>query len=78
MSPLPSLSGRDVLRVLERGGFRLTHVKGSHHYLRKEGQSALVVVPVHGNQTLPEGTFRSILRQAGLTADGFEKLLRGS
>ena len=78
MSPLPKLSGRDVLRVLQRSGYDLTHVRGSHHYLRKTGLAGLVVVPVHGNRTLPDGTFRSILRQAGLTQDEFETLLRDS
>jgi predicted RNA binding protein YcfA (HicA-like mRNA interferase family) len=30
---------------------------------------ASVPVPVHGTRDLPAGTLRSILRQAGLTAD---------
>lgn len=30
--------------------------------------AGLVVVPVHGNRTLPAGTIASVLRQAGLTA----------
>lgn len=69
MIRLPRASGRAVVRALQRGGFRLSHVRGSHHYLTKPGIAALVVVPVHGNQTLPAGTIRSVLRQAGLTAE---------
>ena len=76
MSPLPKLGGRDVLRVLQRSGYELTHIRGSHHYLRKPGMVGLVVVPVHGNRSLPDGTFRSILRQAGLSTDEFEALWR--
>jgi predicted RNA binding protein YcfA (HicA-like mRNA interferase family) len=36
--------------------------------------SALVVVPVHGNRTLPIGTLRSIIRQSGLTEEEFAAL----
>ena len=63
------------MRALQCGGFELTHVRGSHHYLRKPGAAALVVVPVHGNRDLPAGTLRSILRQAGLTAEELCALL---
>ena len=77
MTQLPRLSGRAVLRALQHGGYNLTHVRGSHSYLRKPGQAGLVVVPVHGNRTLPMGTFRAILRQARLSAEEFERLLRG-
>ena len=31
---LPACTGLDVLRALERGGFYVNHVKGSHHSLR--------------------------------------------
>jgi len=74
---LPRATGKDVLQALQRGGYRLSHSRGSHHYLRKPGTAALVVVPVHGNQDLPAGTLASILRQAGLTAEVLSELLRG-
>jgi len=35
-----------------------------------------VTVPVHGNRDLPPGTFRSILRQAELSVEEFNRLLR--
>jgi len=52
----------------------VVHVRGSHHYLRKEGTSKLVVVPVHGSSTVPAGTLKSILRQAELTASEFQNI----
>ena len=33
---LPACTGHDVLRALERGGFYVHHVKGSHHSLRHQ------------------------------------------
>jgi len=74
-SRLPRVRGREVVQALVRGGFYLSHVRGSHHYLRKAGATALVVVPVHGSQVIPLGTLRSILSQAGLSPAEFQELL---
>jgi predicted RNA binding protein YcfA (HicA-like mRNA interferase family) len=75
VTPLPHVSGRAIVRALERGGFVVTHVRGSHHYLRLPGASGLVVVPVHGNRDLPTGTLRAILRQSNLSVDELVRLL---
>ena len=74
MPGLPRVSGRRVLRALLRAGFHESHVRGSHHYLRRPG-SGLVTIPVHGNRDLPLGTLQSILRQAALSEDEFLVLL---
>lgn len=73
---LPRATGREIVAALQRGGFRLSHVRGSHHYLRREGAPGLVVVPVHGARDLPLGVLRSILRQAEMNADELRALLR--
>ncbi len=75
MSRLPRVSGRRVLEALRRAGFEVSHVRGSHHYLRKPGASGLVVVPVHGSRVVPTGTLHSILKQAGLSREDFRELL---
>jgi predicted RNA binding protein YcfA (HicA-like mRNA interferase family) len=31
---LPALAADDVVRALERAGFRVHRIKGSHHHLR--------------------------------------------
>ena len=76
MTRLPRVSGRAVVSALRRGGYAISHVRGSHQYLRKSGADSLVVVPVHGNRTLPLGTLRSVLRQAQLTSAELDQLLR--
>jgi predicted RNA binding protein YcfA (HicA-like mRNA interferase family) len=75
MPRLPRASGKEVLKALQREGFQLSHIQGSHHYLRRPEIAALVVVPVHGNQPLPTGTLRSILKQAFLTTEDPIRLL---
>jgi predicted RNA binding protein YcfA (HicA-like mRNA interferase family) len=68
---LPACTGLDVLCALERGGFYVHHVKGSHHSLRHPQKPELrVVVPVH-HKDLPPGTIRSIIKQCQLTEEEF-------
>ena len=75
MTRLPRVSGKVVLSTLTRAGFKVVHVRGSHHYLRKEGTSKLVVVPVHGGSVIPPGTLKGILKQAELSVREFTDLL---
>lgn len=75
MNRWPRVSGNAVVSALQRGGFELLRIRGSHHYLREPGVSGLVVVPVHGSRVIPLGTLRSIVRQSGLTEDEFLALL---
>lgn len=64
---------RIVLKVLLNKGFFFVSQNGSHAKYRKPGDPVLtVIVPIHGNE-IPHGTFRSILRQAKLQQEDFEK-----
>ena len=68
MTPLPSVSGVRVVRALERLGFRVARVSGSHHVMRHpDGRGT--TVPVHGNRDVAKGTLRGILHDVGLTID---------
>jgi predicted RNA binding protein YcfA (HicA-like mRNA interferase family) len=74
MSPrLPRLTGKDVCKILERKGFTLKRVRGSHHFYVKDGVSAYVTVPVHGGEILHPKTLKSVLTQAKLTPEDLEK-----
>jgi predicted RNA binding protein YcfA (HicA-like mRNA interferase family) len=68
---LPALRPQEVVRALNRAGFTVHRIKGSHHHLRHPDDARLKVsVPVH-NRDLPVGTLRAIIRQAGLTVEEF-------
>ena len=74
MTKLPTdLSGRDLVRALERAGFVVKRQRGSHIVLRRENPAARVVVPNH--KTVRVGTLRSILHEAGITVDELLALL---
>lgn len=74
MSPLPVVSGREVVNALGKIGYVLDRQRGSHMILRQQG-------PPHRRLTVPDhkevakGTLRAIIRQAGLTVEEFRDLL---
>ena len=75
MSRVPSLKAPEVLRALQRGGFLVHHVKGSHHYLRHPDKPGVQVAIFHHRKELPPGTIRRIVRDADLTIEEFLELL---
>lgn len=72
---LPSLKGREIIKVLKKIGFIERHVSGSHAILRHPATKKIVVVPVHGGKDVKRGTLFSIIRQAGITVESFMDLL---
>ncbi len=50
---MKAVSGRTMARVLERKGWQLLRVRGSHHMYGRG--AARIVVPIHGDQTLKAG-----------------------
>lgn len=74
MSKIPTdLSGRDLVRTLEKIGFVVKRQKGSHIILHRGEPPARVVVPDH--KTLRVGTLRSILNSANISVEELLKLL---
>jgi predicted RNA binding protein YcfA (HicA-like mRNA interferase family) len=65
MSKTPSLTAKDVIKLLERHGFELNRIHGSHHYFVHPLSKKITVVPMH-NKDLPKGTLLAILKQAGI------------
>ena len=75
MTELPAVTAGRLLRALQRGGFYVHHVSGSHHVLKHPDRPTLrVVVPYHVGD-IKRGTLRNIIRQANLTVDELIALL---
>jgi predicted RNA binding protein YcfA (HicA-like mRNA interferase family) len=72
---LPVLRPRAVIRALERAGFVLLRVKGSHHYFEHPDRPELLVCVPHHPGDIKRPVMRSILRQADLTVQEFLDLL---
>jgi predicted RNA binding protein YcfA (HicA-like mRNA interferase family) len=69
MPPVPLLKPAEVVRVLERFGWRVARRKGSHIILTKPGGIATLSVPDHSH--VARGTLRALISRAGLTVDDF-------
>lgn len=57
---------RDMLRLLADDGWVQVSQKGSHRQFKHPTKPGKVTVPGKPSDELREGTYRSILRQAGL------------
>jgi len=56
----------ELVRLLEREGFRLLKEKGSIRYYGKTGIERLIRIDYHGAKEVPTGTCDAILKAAGL------------
>ena len=66
--------GRELIRVLQKAGFGVIRIRGSHHFLRHADGRA-TVVPVHAGETIGPGLLSQILRDTELTRAELEALL---
>ena len=74
MPKLPSLTPRKIIAILEKKGFVLDRIKGSHHVYYHPETKRRVIVPLH-KKDLPKGTLLEILKQAGISKDELSDLL---
>ena len=74
MPKLPSLTPEKIIKALEREGFVLDRIKGSHHIYYHPETKRRVVVPLH-KKDLPKGTLLEILKQAGISKEELKELL---
>ena len=70
---LPLLSGRQVVKTLERLGFAETHRKGSHVKM-KHADGRMIVFPFHDE--VDRFTLKGALRDAEVNLDDFVKNIR--
>ena len=64
---MKSISGKELGKILEKRGWILLRVQGSHHIYGKTGNDARLSVPIHKNQMLKTGLLKHLLKQANLT-----------
>jgi len=74
MPRLPSLTGKEVVSVLERMGFEVLRTKGSH-YILVHPDGRRTVVPVHAGETIGRGLMVKILHDCELDREGFLAIL---
>jgi predicted RNA binding protein YcfA (HicA-like mRNA interferase family) len=60
------LKFNELVKLLEKEGFKIVKQKGSIRYYRKPGWNRLIRVDYHGAKEVPTGTCRSVLKAAGI------------
>lgn len=74
MSQLPAVTGKELVAVLQRLGFEVLRIKGSHHFMRHpDGRTT--VVPVHAGEEIGPGLMSKILRDTKLTKNEMKQYL---
>jgi predicted RNA binding protein YcfA (HicA-like mRNA interferase family) len=71
----PVISGKDFIKLLEKLGFSVTRINGSHHRM-KHTDGRITTIPVHKNDPIPKGLLRKILREdIEITPEELKELL---
>jgi len=64
---MKAVSGKGFAKILERHGWTLLRVQGSHHIYGRTGSDVRLSVPIHGNQPLKTGLLRHLMKLADIT-----------
>ena len=65
--------GRKLVAKLQKMGFELIRVRGSHHRMKHQ-DGRITTIPVHGNKDLPKGLMRKIIQEdLKMSIDDFQK-----
>jgi len=76
MSPkLPVVSGRQVVKVLQRVGYQVVRQRGSHIRLRDDSNPKHLPLTVPDHKPIKPGLLRKILPDADLTVERLLELL---
>ncbi len=63
---MKQVSGKALAQAIERKGWSLVRVKGSHHIFVMSGRRERIVIPIHGNRPLKIGLLRALMKFAEL------------
>lgn len=74
MTRLPRVTATEIIRVLEKTGFILARQSGSHKIYRNAA-GRRVTVPFHAGEVLHPKLLKSILKDADLSVEAFDRML---
>ncbi len=64
---MKAISGRELARIVERDGWQLLRVHGSHHIYGRAGSIVRLSIPIHSNKPLKLGLLRHLMKMAELS-----------
>lgn len=74
MPKLPVLTPQNLVKALEKAGFELLRVRGSHYYFYNRQTDRIAVVPFH-SRDIRKGTLHAILKDADIDLEEPQGLL---
>ena len=75
MSRLKLLKYRDLARIAEMAGFEWVRRRGSHNTFRS-ATGRVIVIPDHGKKVIVRPLLRKLVRDMGLSVEGYNKLVK--
>ena len=64
---MATVKAKDLVKLLEKNGFREVRIKGQHHQFKKDGHPKVATVSyARAKDPIPSGTVQQILRGADL------------
>jgi predicted RNA binding protein YcfA (HicA-like mRNA interferase family) len=72
---IPPVTSVELIKILQLKGFQIIRQKGSHVILIDKEKNR-IVVPVHPGKEIKPGLLRAILREAGISREDFDRLLK--
>ena len=61
---MKAISGREFARLVERRGWTLLRINGSHHIYGRPGVDVRLTIPIHANRPLKIGLLRHLAKLA--------------
>ena len=74
MTKLPRITEMQIIKVLEKRGFKLSRQSGSHK-IYKDNRAKRVTVPFHSGKILHPKLLKSIVSDAEISEDELKQLL---
>ena len=66
---MKSISGKQLCKIVERKGWKLQRITGSHHIYDNSNCEQILSIPVHRNRDLKMGLLRALMKIAELSED---------
>ncbi len=64
-----SISGKQLCKIVEKKGWTLNRITGSHHIYENSENTQILSIPVHRNRDLKVGMLRALMKVAELSED---------
>jgi len=66
---MKTVSGKRFAKIVERNGWKLLRIQGSHHIYGKPGSEVRLSIPIHKNQNLKSGLQRHLMKLANIAQE---------